>query len=76
MLPLRDIEICLTAELLKLYHMGFRDPGTVIDAGRCQRDARMGFFAGLSHRPIAQARKLYTNESLGIWRDKTRAVVP
>ncbi len=38
---LRDIEACLAAQAAKLYHMGFREPVSTLDAGRCQRVARL-----------------------------------
>ena len=38
---LRDIETCLSVHASKLYHMGFRQPGPALDAGRCQRKARL-----------------------------------
>src|SRR5450830_1889655 len=63
---LRDIEVCLSAQASKLYHMGFREPvrrSTLADANET-RDWRI--YAELAHRLIAQARKLYANESLGL----------
>jgi Domain of unknown function (DUF4372)/Transposase DDE domain len=62
---LRDIETCLSAQAAKLYHMGFREPvrrSTLADANE-MRDWRI--YAELAQRLIAQARKLYVNESLG-----------
>jgi hypothetical protein len=61
---LRDIEACLSAQTAKLYHMGFREPvhrSTLADANEA-RDWRI--YAELAHRLIAQARRLYANESL------------
>jgi hypothetical protein len=63
---LRDIEICLSAQASKLYHMGFREPvrrSTLADANET-RDWRV--YAEFARRLIAQARKLYANDSLGL----------
>ena len=63
---LRDIEVCLSAQASKLYHMGFREPvrrSTLADANET-RDWRI--YAEFAHRLIAQARKLYADESLGL----------
>jgi hypothetical protein len=63
---LRDIEVCLTAQAAKLYHMGFRQPvrrSTLADANET-RDWRI--HAEFAHRLIAQARRLYAGESLGV----------
>ncbi len=63
---LRDIEACLSAQASKLYHMGFRQPvrrSTLADANEA-RDWRI--HAALAQRLIAQARKLYADEELGL----------
>src|SRR5277367_729412 len=63
---LRDIEVCLTAQAAKLYHMGFRQPvrrSTLADANET-RDWRI--HAEFAHRLIAQARRLYAGESLAL----------
>src|SRR3984957_12275315 len=63
---LRDIEVCLSAQASKLYHMGFREPvrrSTLADANE-SRDWRI--YAEFAQRLIAQARRLYANESLGM----------
>jgi hypothetical protein len=63
---LRDIEACLSAQAAKLYHMGFREPvrrSTLADANEA-RDWRI--YAEFAHRLIAQARRLYAGESLGL----------
>ena len=63
---LRDIEACLTAQQAKLYHMGFREPvrrSTLADANEA-RDWRI--YAEFAQRLIAQARKLYLSEDLGL----------
>ena len=62
---LRDIEACLSAQSAKLYHMGFRQPvrrATLADANE-SRDWRI--HADFAQRLIAQARRLYAEESLG-----------
>ena len=63
---LRDIEICLSAQSSKLYHMGFRDGvarSTLADANET-RDWRI--YADFAQRLIVQARKLYADEDLGL----------
>jgi len=63
---LRDIEACLSAQSHKLYHMGFQEPvrrSTLADANE-SRDWRI--YADFAQRLIAQARKLYAQEDLGL----------
>jgi transposase len=63
---LRDIEVCLSAQAAKLYHMGFRQPvrrSTLADANEA-RDWRL--YAEFAHRLITQARRLYADESLNV----------
>jgi hypothetical protein len=63
---LRDIEACLSAQTAKLYHMGLREPvrrSTLADANE-SRDWRI--YAEFAQRLIAQARRLYASESLGV----------
>ena len=63
---LRDIEVCLSAQSSKLYHMGFRSVvkrSTLSDANET-RDWRI--WAEFAQRLIGQARELYKSESLGI----------
>lgn len=63
---LRDIEICLSAQASKLYHMGFRDPprrSTLADANET-RDWRI--YADFAQRLITQARTLYAGTDLGL----------
>ena len=63
---LRDIETCLSAQSSKLYHMGFREPvrrATLADANET-RDWRI--YAEFAQRLIAQARRLYADEDLGL----------
>ena len=68
---LRDIEVCLSAQSSKLYHMGIRQEikrSTLADANET-RDWRIhGEFAQLL---IVQARKLYIGESLGFELEST-----
>jgi hypothetical protein len=63
---LRDIEICLSAQSSKLYHMGFRQEikrSTLSDANEA-RDWRI--HEEFAQHLIVQARKLYTGDSLSI----------
>ena len=63
---LRDIAACLNAQPNKRYAMGFREPvrrSTLADANEL-RDWRI--YAELAQRLMAQARKLYAQESLGM----------
>src|SRR5665647_3367154 len=63
---LRDIEVCLSAQEAKLYHMGFREPirrSTLADANE-SRDWRI--HADFAQRLIGQARALYAGEDLGL----------
>lgn len=63
---LRDIETCLSAQAVKLYHMGFRQPirrSTLADANEA-RDWRI--YAEFAQRLIRQARSLYAQESLAV----------
>ena len=63
---LRDIEVSLSAQASKLYHMGFREPirrSTLADANE-SRDWRI--YADFAARLIVQARTLYAGEDLGL----------
>lgn len=63
---LRDIEVCLSAQEAKLYHMGFREPirrSTLADANE-SRDWRI--YADFAQRLVGQARALYAGEDLGL----------
>ncbi len=63
---LRDIEVCLSAQATKLYHMGIHEPvarSTLADANET-RDWRI--YADFAHTLIARARKLYAAESLSV----------
>ncbi|MGP0590953.1 IS4 family transposase [Nitrospira sp. T9] len=63
---LRDIEVCLSAQAAKLYHMGIRTPvkrATLADANE-RRDWRI--YADFAQRLIQHAHKLYATEDLGL----------
>jgi hypothetical protein len=63
---LRDIEVCLSAQGEKIYHMGFREPvrrSTLADANE-RRDWRI--YADFAQVLIRQARPLYANDALDI----------
>ena len=68
---LRDIEVCLSAQAAKLYHMGFRHEikrSTLADANET-RDWRI--HAEFAQCLIAQARKLYIDDGFGIELENT-----
>lgn len=68
---LRDIEVCLSAQSSKLYHMGIHHPAkrsTLADANE-RHDWRI--HAEFTQRLIAQARRLYADEPLGLDLDNT-----
>ena len=68
---LRDIEVCLSAQAAKLYHMGLRHEikrSTLADANET-RDWRI--YAEFAQRLIAQARTLYAHDSFGIELENT-----
>lgn len=68
---LRDIEVCLTANQAKLFHMGLSGVparSTLSDALN-QRDWRI--YHALAMRLIARARDLYAKESTGLELDAT-----
>jgi hypothetical protein len=63
---LRDIEACLRAQVVKLYHLGIRgrvSRSTLADANEV-RDWRI--YAEFSHRLISIARGLYLDEPFGL----------
>jgi hypothetical protein len=63
---LRDIETCLSAQAVKLYHMGFRHPikrSTLADANETRS---WHIYADFAQRLIAQARVLYAAEPLEV----------
>jgi hypothetical protein len=68
---LRDIEVCLAAQVAKLYHMGFREPikrSTLADANE-RRDWRI--YADFAQVLIRQARQLYVTEPMAVDLDAT-----
>ena len=68
---LRDIEVCLSAQSSKLYHMGFRQEvkrSTLADANE-SRDWRI--HEEFAQHLIVQARKLYLGDSFGLDLDNT-----
>ena len=68
---LRDIEVCLSVQSVKLYHMGFRHEikrSTLADANET-RDWRI--HAEFAQCLIAQARKLYVGDTFGIELENT-----
>lgn len=68
---LRDIEVCLSAQAAKLYHMGFRHEikrSTLADANE-NRNWRI--HAEFAQCLIVQARKLYIGDSFGIELENT-----
>ena len=63
---LRDIEVCLSAQAGKLYHMGLREPvrrSTLADANE-SRDWRIYF--EFAQRLIVKARALYAGDDFGV----------
>ena len=68
---LRDIEVCFSAQVPKLYHMGFRQEikrSTLADANETRN---WHIHAEFAQRLIAQARKLYIGDSFGIELENT-----
>lgn len=68
---LRDIEACLRSNQRKLYHMGFRGKvsrNTLAHANQI-RDWRI--YADFAQVLIAQARRLYANDSFGVQLNQT-----
>lgn len=68
---LRDIEVCLSAQAAKLYHMGFRHEikrSTLADANETW-DWRI--YSEFTQCLIVQARKLYIGDSFGIELENT-----
>lgn len=63
---LRDIETCLLAQAVKLYHIGIRQrvPRSMLADANKSRDWRI--YADFAQSLITQARRLYANENLGI----------
>ena len=68
---LRDIEVCLSAQVTKLYHMGLRQEikrSTLADANETRNWLIHAEFA---QRLIVQARMLYAGDSFGIELENT-----
>jgi Domain of unknown function (DUF4372)/Transposase DDE domain len=68
---LRDIEVCLRAQEAKLYHLGIRgrvSRSTLADANE-NRDWRI--YRDLANALIAEARKLYANDTFAVDLDNT-----
>lgn len=68
---LDDLEVCLRSRPDQLYHMGFRSTiahSTLADANR-NRDWRI--YADLAQQLIARARRLYSQDPLGIELEQT-----
>jgi hypothetical protein len=68
---LRDIEVCLSAQTAKLYHMGFRHEikrSTLADTNESM-DWRI--HAEFAQHLVVQARKLYIDDSFGIELENT-----
>jgi hypothetical protein len=68
---LADLEVCLRSRRDQLYHMGFRSViahSTLADANRT-RDWRI--YADLAQLLIARARRLYSQDPLGVELDQT-----
>ena len=68
---LHDIEVCLSAQVTKLYHMGLRQEikrSTLADANETRNWLIHAEFA---QRLIVQARKLYAGDSFGIELENT-----
>jgi hypothetical protein len=68
---LRDIEVCLSAQASKLYHMGLREAvarSTLADANEA-RDWRIWY--ELAQLLMRRARRLYADESLAVDLDNT-----
>lgn len=63
---LRDIETCLRVHAPKLYHMGFRAPVRRSTLAEANERRNWRIHAELAQRLIAQARKLYADEDLGL----------
>ena len=68
---LRDIEVCLAAQAAKLYHMGFREPVSALDAGRCQRVARLAHLCRLRAAPDRSGQTSSTPATAWAWNLRT-----
>jgi transposase len=63
---LRDIEVCLAAQQAKLYHMGIREPVARATLAKANELRDWRIYADFAQTLIAQARKLYAAEDLGL----------
>ena len=63
---LRDIEVCLSAQTAKLYHMGFREPIRRSTLANANESRNWLIHADFAQRLIGQARALYASEDLGL----------
>lgn len=63
---LRDIAACLNAQSKKLYAMGFRSPVRRSTLAEANENRDWCIYAELAQRLMAQARKLYAADSLGL----------
>jgi transposase len=63
---LRDIEVCLAAQQAKLYHMGIGGPVARATLARANELRDWRIYADFAQTLIAQARKLYAAEDLGL----------
>lgn len=68
---LRDIEVCRSAQAAKLYHMGFRQASTRATLADANETGDWRIPAEFAQRLIAQARKLYAGDSLGVELENT-----
>ncbi len=71
---LRDIEACLSAQADKLYHMGIREAVARSTLARANELRDWRVYADFAQRLIAQARKLYATDSLGLGVELTNTV--
>ena len=63
---LRDIEVCLAEQQAKLYHMGIREPVARATLAKANELRDWRIYADFAQSLIAQARKLYAAEDLGL----------
>ena len=63
---LRDIEVCLSAQSAKLYHMGFRATIARATLAHANRERDWRIYADFAHLLIQHARDLYRNEPFAV----------
>ena len=68
---LRDIEVCLSAQATKLYHMGIREPVARVTLANANETRDWRIHAEFAQCLIAQARKLYIDDRFGIELENT-----